>query len=222
MKPGQLNVLGYYKCTRVNNHGKQNCGTRQIAAERLHEAVYNNLLRVSFDETYIKNLVFSLQNQLPHPGGVRFELSQDVYSLTPEIVQKTLKAFVNACARKTGIEKALMVRKWIQRVRYSKKSIGVDFVVDVPSSENGGKLTASVVESGPSGPVGRGGGCAAPHRKDSNRLSQLEPLSISNREKMARFLKIGETLPCSSFQTRPILIGKTIDRQGNITSDLLN
>ena len=34
-----------------------------------------------------------------------------------------------------GIEKSLLVRKWIERVRYSKKSIGVDFVVDGPAPE---------------------------------------------------------------------------------------
>jgi hypothetical protein len=60
----------HYRCSKVGHEGKDACGTRQIGADRLHEMVYNNLLRISMDGEYLKNLLFSLQNQTPHPGGV--------------------------------------------------------------------------------------------------------------------------------------------------------
>ncbi|MBK6879841.1 MAG: recombinase family protein [Elusimicrobia bacterium] len=125
----------YYRCSKVGHSGKDACGTRQIGAERLHDAVYSNLLRISEDTEYLKNLVNSHQNQTTRPRGSGVEPLPDVYNFTPELLQKNLKAFVKACARTTGIEKSLLVRKWIERVRYSKKSIGVDFVVDGPAPE---------------------------------------------------------------------------------------
>ena len=56
--------------------------------------------------------------------------------LSPERLQENLKAFIKSCARKTGIEKALWVRRGIETVRYSKKSIGVDFVLSGASGAN--------------------------------------------------------------------------------------
>jgi hypothetical protein len=87
------------------------------------------------DHDYLKNLVFTLKNQTPSPGGSCIEPNRRYEGLTPEKLQENLTAFIKACARKTGIEKALLVRKWIERVRYSKKSIGVDFVVDGPGPD---------------------------------------------------------------------------------------
>jgi hypothetical protein len=52
---------------------------------------------------------------------------------------------VKACARKPGIEKALSVRKWIESVRYTKKTIGVDFVLVGSETE---KQEATTTEPG--------------------------------------------------------------------------
>ncbi|MBK8870243.1 MAG: recombinase family protein [Elusimicrobia bacterium] len=95
----------YYRCSKVGHEGKDACGTRQIGAERLHNTVYGNLLRLSFDPEYLRNLVFSLKNQTSHPRATCVEPLHPFAELTPEKLQKELKAFVKACARKPGIEK---------------------------------------------------------------------------------------------------------------------
>jgi site-specific DNA recombinase len=135
----------YYRCSKVGHEGKDACGTRQIGAERLHNTVYGNLLRLSFDPEYLRNLVFSLKNQTSHPRANCVEPLHPFADLTPEKLQKELKAFVKACARKPGIEKALSVRKWIESVRYTKKTIGVDFVLVGSETE---KQEATTTERG--------------------------------------------------------------------------
>jgi site-specific DNA recombinase len=85
----------YYRCSSVGHQWKGTCTTRQISAERLHEMVYNNILRISMDPDYIKNLVFSLRNQTPHPGGSCVEPPREYDDLTPENLQKNLNAFIN-------------------------------------------------------------------------------------------------------------------------------
>ena len=121
----------YYRCNSVGHNGKTACSTKQIGADRLHDMVYRNLLRISLDTEHLKNLVFSLQNQTGPGPESGFEPLQDCYKITPENLQKNLKAYVKACARKTGIEKALAVRRGLRSIHYSKKSIRVDFVVAV-------------------------------------------------------------------------------------------
>ena len=44
-----------------------------------------------------------------------------------EKLQKSLKFFNGMCARKTGIEKSLLVQEGIQKMHYSKDSVAVDF-----------------------------------------------------------------------------------------------
>ena len=117
----------YYRCGSVGHRGKVACSTRQIGAERLHDLVYKNLLRISMDSEYLKNLVFSLQNRTRRDPEVRFEPTQDFYNLKPEILQKDLQAFIKSCARKTGQEKVVAVRKGIGRIHYSKTSVRVDY-----------------------------------------------------------------------------------------------
>ncbi|MBK8574213.1 MAG: hypothetical protein IPN90_00520 [Elusimicrobia bacterium] len=54
-------------------------------------------------------------------------------------------SFWGGCARGVGIEKALSVRKWIESVRYTKKTIGVDFVLVGSETE---KQEATTTERG--------------------------------------------------------------------------
>ncbi|MBL8024726.1 MAG: recombinase family protein, partial [Elusimicrobia bacterium] len=91
----------YYRCTKVNNEGWRACSTQQTSAERLHESAYNNLLRVSLDADYLKNLVFSMKNQTPHPGANYVEPPAHFEAFSPETLEKSLKAFIKASARKT-------------------------------------------------------------------------------------------------------------------------
>jgi site-specific DNA recombinase len=117
----------YYRCTSTNHRGWRSCGTRQISADRLDDMIYRNLLRISMDPLYLRNHVFALKNVLhnPYPKGIEPHPISE--SLTPEIVQNSLQAYVKACARKTGIEKALAVRHGIEKVFYSRDMITVRF-----------------------------------------------------------------------------------------------
>ena len=86
----------YYRCNSVGHHGKTACSTRQIGTDRLHDMVYRNLFRISLDTEYLKNLVFSLQNQTRPGPKEGFEPTQDCYKITPENLQKSLTAYVKA------------------------------------------------------------------------------------------------------------------------------
>jgi site-specific DNA recombinase len=119
----------YYRCSKLSHQGWNTCSTRQISAERLHDIVYKNLLRISQDTDHIKNLLYSLQNKPSSPTEMGIEPLQEIRDLTPETVQKDLTAYVQACARKTGIEKVVVVRRGIERIHYSKKSLRVDYVL---------------------------------------------------------------------------------------------
>ena len=83
------------------------------------------------DIDHIKNLLFSLKNKPNTTPEMGIEPLQEIQGLTPENLQKDLTAYVKACARKTGIEKSLVVRGGIERVHYSQKSSRVDYVYGV-------------------------------------------------------------------------------------------
>ena len=124
--------------------------------------------------------------------------------------------FSLGCARKTGIEKALFVRTGIKRVRYSQKSIGVDYVLpgDLPGQgedrpqpidgtwpkekasrilAGGQVLTHSPLDSSTGETPGTGINSAAPQKKESNRYERLDSSCSSNLKKMAGFAKPTET-----------------------------
>ena len=117
----------YYRCTSVTHHGWGACSTRQISAERFEDIIHKNLLRVSLDGDYLKNHVFALQNKTRHHEVTGIEPEGKYADLTAENLQKSLQNFLKACARKTGIEKTLAVRRGIEKIRYSKKTITIDF-----------------------------------------------------------------------------------------------
>jgi site-specific DNA recombinase len=184
----------YYRCTKVNNEGWAACSTQQVSAERLHESAYNNLLRVSMDADYLKNLVFSMKNKTLRPGANYVEPPAHFEAFTPEKLEKSLKAFMKGSARKTGIEKALFVRQGIEQVHYSKKTIRLDFVVDWKTSDS--SVDDSRMERGPSAPVLDSDASVptaalppAPKSKEPNRLSRLGPDVKFVSRKMAAQLK---------------------------------
>jgi hypothetical protein len=123
----------YYKCSKLNHKGWNACTTRQIGAERFHDIIHANLLRISRDPDYLssKVRVHRGESVTPHPvGGI--EPCPDPDDLTPEKLGSSLLNFVKACARETGTEKALAVRRNIHQVHYGKDSIGVDFILGRP------------------------------------------------------------------------------------------
>ncbi|MBK7575546.1 MAG: recombinase family protein [Elusimicrobia bacterium] len=118
----------YYRCSSLSHKGWKACSTREINADRFSDMFYRDMLRVSMDPEYLKNLIFSRNYQTRPRTGVGFEPFHENGDLTPEKLQENLKAFVKAYARKTGIEKTLEVRRWIKKVEYSQKTISVEFV----------------------------------------------------------------------------------------------
>ena len=72
----------------------------------------------------------SLRGKIPTPPTqVGYEPSPQMDDLTPENLGSSLLDFVKACARETGTEKILAVRRNIHQVLYGKDSISVDFIV---------------------------------------------------------------------------------------------
>ena len=48
--------------------------------------------------------------------------------MTAEKLGQSIQKFLNSCARKTGIEKALVLRRGIKKIHYSKTAVLVEFV----------------------------------------------------------------------------------------------
>jgi hypothetical protein len=144
----------YYRCSRVIHKGWKSCSTRQINADRFHELVEGNLQRMSMDPFYLKGVVVTQESQTRcgDPKGVEpYQLGE---GLTMEKLQKSLKNFNGMCARKTGIEKALVVQEGIRKVHYAKDSVSIEFYwerfldEDSPSAAPLKKKTPSISRGG--------------------------------------------------------------------------
>ena len=99
---------------------------------RFHDALYKNLLRISMDDDYLKNLVLAHNGQTNNPGALGFEPEGSEGVLTPEKLKEILKEFLNICARKTGMERILAIRRRLAGINYSKKTISVEFYLGRP------------------------------------------------------------------------------------------
>jgi len=123
----------YYRCGKLTHIGWDKCSIRQINAERFHDILYKNLLRISMDEEYLKNLVLAHKTGTPTAAGGGLEPGQNEGGLTPENLGKRLKEFLDFCARRTGMERILAIRRHISGINYSKKTISVEFKYGRPS-----------------------------------------------------------------------------------------
>ena len=135
---GKVNKSGhrryhYYRCANLTHKGWDTCSTRQINAERFHDMLYKNLLRISMDEDYLKNLVFVHNSQTRTPHGPGLEPGLLEGGLTPEKAAETLTEFLNICARRTGMERILAIRQRLAGINYSKKTTSVEFFYGRPS-----------------------------------------------------------------------------------------
>lgn len=92
----------------------------------IHDTLYKNLLRISMDSDYLKNLLSTHKNSAPTAavGGLEPGHFEELW--TPENIQKTLAEFLTACARKTGMERILAIRRHIGEIHYSQKTISVE------------------------------------------------------------------------------------------------
>ena len=125
-KLGKLKRYYYYRCTKTTKRDWDACGTKQVSANRLEDYVFKNLERISLDRHYVDSLIFKINNTAP---GDRIGLEPSVESskISPEIFEQTLKIFVKSLSKKRGIEKNLWVKKFIERIDYSKEEIAISF-----------------------------------------------------------------------------------------------
>jgi hypothetical protein len=149
---GKLKRYYYYRCTSTQRKDWQSCSIKQVSTERLENYILENLERISLDKDYIENLVFRLnygQNTPYRPG---YELTDSCSKFSPEGVFSTLKFFLSTLAKKRGIERNLLAKKFIEKIIYSKENIKISLFY----SENlknflAEKSPASLTRGGASG-----------------------------------------------------------------------
>ncbi len=100
--------------------------------------------------------------------------------MTPEILEKSLKELLTICARRTGMERILAIRRTIHKINYSKKTISVELFYPRPPD---GK---SLLNQRPSFAAPRAAAkplTPAPNRKEPNRFRQLGSSGFSENAK---------------------------------------
>ena len=151
-KGRKLRRYYYYRCTKTFHNDWTDCDTKQVSANRLENYIFDNLERISLDKQYIDSLIFSLNHNRTggrmgfsdssnnakettlsgiHSG---YELSAEPPKISAEIFAQTLAAFVKSRSSKKGIEKNLLVKKFIKSIIYSKESIQIN-IFSSPAQE---------------------------------------------------------------------------------------
>ncbi len=148
-KEGRLKRYYYYRCTSTTKRDWDACSTRQVSADRLENFIFDNLERISNDRPYIENLVFRLNNDSSIGYRSGLELTQLCSPLFPQTLQNILKLFLESLAQKKGIEKNLLIKKFIKNILYSKEQIQINLYY----SEDFDAFKNSILPSG----VGSGG-----------------------------------------------------------------
>ena len=126
----------YYRCSNLSRKGWASCSIKQISADRFHDMLFQNLRRMSMDEEYLKNRVMAHENSFRNPPGVGFQPDLKEGTLTPQRLEEILKEFLNICARMTGMERYLSIRRHLAGIGYSKKTVSVEFFLGGPKSES--------------------------------------------------------------------------------------
>ena len=117
----------YYRCSNLGRRGWASCSIKQISADRFHDGFYNNLLRISMDTDYLKNLIFAQESGFRNPVSVGLQPDRKTGVMTPENLGNQIKEFLQICARRTGMERYLSIRRHLSGISYSKKTISVVF-----------------------------------------------------------------------------------------------
>ena len=171
MNKSGLRRYHYYRCSNITRAGWATCPIKEINADRFENILYSNLLRISKDEDHLKNLVFTRQNQTRNEGSSGFEPHPSDPHLNPENLKTDIKEFLTMCARRTGMERILAIRRRIEGISYSKKTISVEFIYSRPpdgkSVINESNSSAALRAAPPALP-------AAPKRKESNLKEKLD------------------------------------------------
>jgi hypothetical protein len=179
----------YYRCTKTFKQDWRACSTRQVNANRLEDFIIDNIKRISVDRHYIDSLIFKLNFE-----GSRVRQGLEPTELCSETVQKNLKEFVNYLEKASKIEQALIMRKYIKDILYSKEAIQINLLCRQVSDEKQSIKNPAPLEE--SGVCGRARAAANPV-VSANFLPQNEKaLTASSKgsSKMAPHLKDQQTI----------------------------
>jgi site-specific DNA recombinase len=122
---GKLERYYYYRCNSTHHKDWQSCPIKQVSADRLENYILENLERISLDKEYIENLVFRLNHNLNTPRRTGYELTRPCSKFSPDGISSTLKSFFSALAKKKGIERNLLAKRFIKGILYSKENIKI-------------------------------------------------------------------------------------------------
>jgi len=136
---GKLKRYYYYRCTCISKKGWQACSIQQVSAERIERYILENLERISLDKNYIENLVFKLNHNLDSsnpdlknsgsPVGNGLELlglCSKFSKFDPETIVSILKSFLLFLSQRRGVERNLLVKRFIKEILYSKENIKIN------------------------------------------------------------------------------------------------
>ncbi len=117
----------YYRCTSVDKKGWQACSTKEVSADRLEKYILENLERISVDKNYLENLVFKLNHNLksskprlknsqaPKQTGLEPSASCSKFSeFSAETIVSILKSFLSFLSQRRGVERNLLVKKFLK------------------------------------------------------------------------------------------------------------
>ncbi|GAG59501.1 unnamed protein product, partial [marine sediment metagenome] len=132
---GKLKRYYYYRCTSTYHKDWQACSTKQVSATRLERYILENLERISMDKNYVENLVFKLNHSLnssnPYlknsglPHRARYELKKVCSKFSSETIISILQSFLSFLGKRRGVERNLLVKRFIKYIIYSKENIKI-------------------------------------------------------------------------------------------------
>ncbi|MCM8827255.1 MAG: hypothetical protein NC904_07055, partial [Candidatus Omnitrophica bacterium] len=116
----------YYRCTKTFKMDWNSWSIRQVNANRLENFIFDNLEIISNDKIYLENLIFRLNND-PESGYCSgHELTEDCSPLSSQTLQNILEIFLKSLAYQKGIERNLLIKKFIKNILYSKEQIQIN------------------------------------------------------------------------------------------------
>ena len=125
-KGGKLKRYYYYRCTSTLKRDWKACSTKQVNAERLERYILESLERISLDRNYIENLVFRLNHDSKMGYHSGLELTKSCLKFSSDTIQFLLSSLLSLLARQKGIERNLLIKKFIKDIIYSKEEIQIN------------------------------------------------------------------------------------------------
>jgi len=137
-REGKMRRYYYYRCNSTKKKSWQACSTQQVSAERIERYILENLERISLDKNYIENLVFklnhdsessklSLKNSSSAVGdGIEPSQACSKFSkFSAETIVSILKSFLLFLSQRRGVERNLLVKRFIKDIIYSPETIKI-------------------------------------------------------------------------------------------------